>query len=116
MFENTDFTGYDTNPDVVGYADIHYAFKAFYGERMLFNVGSVGNPLDRTLACYVLLTGEYEGDGATALSADIIRLPYDIDESLRRAAESGMPEYDLYEMELRSARYRGSPPASPAAH
>ena len=42
MFENADFTGCSTKPDVVGYADIHYAFCAIYGDRMLFNIGSVG--------------------------------------------------------------------------
>ncbi len=111
MFENTDFTGDGAAPDVVGYADIHYAFQATYGDRLLFNIGSVGNPLDKTLASYAVLHGEYGSNASAPFSAEIVRLPYDIEKAIRRARESFMPEMDQYETELRTARYRGLPPA-----
>ena len=49
MFTNTDFTGYDhPEPDYVGYGDIHasYQLPLYSTKQILFNVGSVGNPLD----------------------------------------------------------------------
>ena len=115
MFDNTKFTGGGATPDVVGYADIHFAFQASYGDRLLFNVGSVGNPLDKTLACYAVMQGEYVGENGASFSVEIIRVPYDIEESLRRAHQLSMPEIKEYELELRTARYRGLPPAKPAS-
>jgi len=114
MFENTDFTGFETRPDVVGYADIHFAFRATYGEKTLFNIGSVGNPLDKPLACYAVIEGDYGSENSAPFSVEIVRLPYDIERELRLARDSGMPEMDLWETELRTARYRGLPPLKAA--
>jgi protein phosphatase len=111
MFDNTDFTGYGMAPDAVGYADIHFAFQATYGEKTLFNVGSVGNPLDKPLACYLVLEGKLEGNSESPFSLNIVRLPYDIDLAVKRARESGMPEFAPYENKLRTAHYRGLPEA-----
>ncbi len=110
MFENTAFTGSGMVPDVVGYADIHFAFQSAYGDRILFNIGSVGNPLDKPLASYGILEGEYGGEDAAFFDVEIVRVAYDIDLAVRRAYDSGMPEIDFYETELRTARYRGLPP------
>ena len=109
MFDNTPFTGYSMMPDVVGYADIHFAYEKTYGDKLLFNVGSVGNPLDKPLACYGMLEGEYGSRNIAPFSLQIIRLPYDIDLAVSRAHVSGMPEVVPYETELRTARYRGLP-------
>ncbi len=109
MFDNTDFTGHAMAPAVVGYADIHFAFQATYGEKTLFNVGSVGNPLDKPLACYVVMEGSLTGNSDSPFSLNIVRLPYEIDLAIKRARESGMPESAPYENELRTARYRGLP-------
>ncbi len=114
MFENTEFTGSRFRPDVVGYADIHYAFRADYDGKILFNIGSVGNPLDKPLASYGILEGDPGADGATPFSVEIVRLEYDIEQEVRRARDSGMPEMHLWETELRTARYRGLPPLKPA--
>jgi predicted phosphodiesterase len=46
MFSNTVFTGSVQNPDIVGYGDIHIPYVLSFEDRTLFNVGSVGNPLD----------------------------------------------------------------------
>jgi protein phosphatase len=110
MFDNTEFTGRGMTPDVVGYADIHSAFKTAYGDRILFNTGSVGNPLDKALASYVILAGGFGGERGAPFEVEIIRIPYDIELALRRARDAGMPEMDQWETELRTARYRGLPP------
>lgn len=60
MFTNTDFTGDGVEPDVVGYGDIHGAYLKSFQQRILFNTGSVGNPLDLTLAAYAILEGQYD--------------------------------------------------------
>jgi protein phosphatase len=109
MFDNTEFTGDGNRPDVVGYADIHYAFQTAYGGRTLFNVGSVGNPLDVTMASYAVLEGDCGGGRGAPFAVEIVRLPYDIELALWRARDSGMPEMDLYEHELRTARTRRRP-------
>jgi len=106
MFENTDFTGNGLIPDIVGYADIHFAYQTAYGNRILFNVGSVGNPLDQPLACYWILEGNYGSAAPAPFSLNLVRLPYDIDLAVKRAYNSGMPEIDAWENELRTARYR----------
>ena len=111
MFDNTDFTGYNFTPDVIGYADIHYPYRRLYNGRMLFNIGSVGNPLDKPLACYEILEGKYGSGDIAPFSVNLVRLPYDIDLAVRRAHDSHMPDIEPYEIELRTARYRGLPPS-----
>lgn len=73
-------------------------------------MGSVGNSLDKTLACCAIVKGEYGEHSTTPFSVEIVRLPYDIEKSIRLARDSGMPETKAYEYELRTARYRGLPP------
>lgn len=113
MFTNTDFTGYGMEPDVVGYGDIHRAYLKTYEDRILFNAGSVGNPLDMTRAAYVILEGSGQSALAAPLSIQIIRLPYDIERAIRQAEEAQMPDLAEYRGELRTARYRGIPPRTP---
>jgi protein phosphatase len=114
MFTNTDFTGYSTEPNVVGYGDIHGAFLKSFQHRILFNVGSVGNPLDIPQAAYAIVEGNYASRVTAPFSVQIIRVPYDIELAIQQAAAEKMPELDLYANELRTARYRGlsSPPPS----
>lgn len=101
MFETTEHTDPEFIPEVVGYGDIHTAYLRSFHEKILFNVGSVGNPLDLTMAAYAVL----ESTGAT-LGISIVRVPYDIATELRRARESGMHGYDEYAWELTTGRYR----------
>lgn len=107
MFDNTEFTGDALPPDVVGYGDIHAAYMKCFQHRILFNVGSVGNPLDLTQAAYAILEGVYDSQIASPFSIQIIRVPYDIEAAIQQAADEAMPELDLYANELRTARYRG---------
>jgi protein phosphatase len=118
MFNNTEFTGDAMQPDVVGYGDIHAAYLKCFQHRILFNVGSVGNPLDLAQAAYAIVEGVYDSPTPGPFAVQIIRLPYDIEAAIQQAADEGMPELDLYANELRTARYRGlsSPPPSQVIH
>lgn len=107
MFDSTDFTGYGFEPDVVGYGDIHTAYLRSLHVRVLFNVGSVGNPLDQPLACYAVLEGSRDDTPAGPLAITLVRVPYDIERAIQEAADEDMPDLEPYASELRTARYRG---------
>lgn len=105
MFENTDMTGDGPAPDVVGYADIHDAYIESVDGRTLFNVGSVGNPLDEPTPSYVILEG-----GASAsvpFGVQFVRVPYDVEAEIAVAEECHMPMRDVWAVELRTAVFRG---------
>ena len=104
MFDSTDLTGHGEVPDMVGYGDIHAAYVRCFRHRVLFNVGSVGNPLDLPLACYALLEGN--GDLPGSVTVSLVRVPYDIERAVQDAADAGMPDFEAYAGELRTARYR----------
>jgi protein phosphatase len=106
MFTNTDFTGNHFEPDVVGCADIHQAYLKHYYKKILFNTGSVGNPLDEPLASYVILDGNYGDESAGPFSINLVRLPYDTELAIKQARDEQMPELAPYEDELRTAVYR----------
>jgi protein phosphatase len=101
MFANTDATGDGPAPDIVVYGDIHAAYIERKGKRVLANAGSVGNPLDEPSAAYLILTAR-EG-----VHPEIVRVPYDIEREIALAARLGMPDFDAYAIELRTALYRG---------
>jgi len=112
MFSNTEFTGFDmSEPDVVGYGDIHAAYVLPLSGKTLFNVGSVGNPLDEPLASYALLEGELDSnkpsDKPAPFSIQIVRIPYDIEAAIAVAKQMDTPELEPYAKELRTAVYRG---------
>ncbi len=109
MFTNTDFTGNRFTPDTVGYGDIHQVYYKNRFGKVLFNVGSVGNPLDEPLAAYAVMDGNFGDTKPGYSSIQIIRLPYDIDLAVRQAAAEGMPEFQEWEDELRTGRYRLDP-------
>ena len=111
MFENTPFTGSGPQPDIIGYGDIHVGYVKSFGQRCLFNAGSVGNPLDIAQACYAVLEGVYQGRHPAPWSVTLVRVPYDIELAIRQAEASGMPKVAEYAGELRTSRYRHAPPA-----
>jgi protein phosphatase len=115
MFTNTAFTGHTFEPDVVGYGDIHRAFVMYFHQQMLFNTGSVGNPLDMTQASYAILEGRYASQQADTFAVHLIRVPYDIERAIQHAEEEHMPELDAYAEELRTAQYRGTSAAKQAS-
>lgn len=92
---------------VVGYGDIHGAYISNFCGKTLFNVGSVGNPLEMTQASYGILEGELNSKEKSSLSICLARVPYDIEKAVKQAKDSGMPEMEAYVKELRTAKYRG---------
>lgn len=116
MFNNTTFTGDYFTPDTVGFADIHRVFQQCRHGRMLFNTGSVGNAMDETTAAYVILEGNYGDKNKGYFSFHVIRLLYDTELSIRQAREENMPDIEPYEIELRTALYRGDQQNSRTAY
>jgi protein phosphatase len=110
MFDAVESTPHGKRkPDVVGYGDIHNAYVQHLAGRMLFNTGSVGNPLDMPQASYAILEGVWGSEAIHPFSLQLVRVPYDIELAIRQAEEADMPELAPYQRELRTARYRGLP-------
>lgn len=114
MFTNTDFTGHTPEPEVVGYGDIHDAYLLHFPLKTLFNVGSVGNPLDIPQASYVILEGVVDSIALEPFAIHFMRVPYDIELAIQQAQAEKMPFFDAYAHELRTAEYvrRRSPSGS----
>lgn len=112
MFAATPFTGDGPVPTVVGYGDIHDAYQEVHRGRILFNAGSVGNPLDEPTAGYVVVHGEVGAAEPGPFSIEFVRVPYDIEAEVAVAAACGMPALAEYARELRTAIYRGLAPLS----
>ncbi len=108
MFDNTAFTTFDhPKPNVVGYGDIHHAYMLPVDDKLLFNVGSVGNPLDYIpLTGYAILKGNLNSPLLGPLAVEIVRLPYDIELAIAQARVVNMPKLAAYEFELRTANHR----------
>ena len=107
MFENTEFTGFSFVPDIVGYGDIHSSYLETIGEKLLFNVGSVGNPLGRIVkASFGIITGEFNSSANDKLEIEIVKLDYDKDKAVEDAKNSGIPGSDLYINEILTGIYR----------
>ncbi len=103
MFRRTPMTGDGPEPTVVGYGDIHHTYLSARDGRTLFNVGSVGNPLDEPNAAYVIL----DAPDAAPFEVRFVRVPYDVDAEVAEAHRALMPLSDVWEIELRTAVYRG---------
>jgi len=103
LFQTED--GY--TPEIVGFADIHQPFYQHINPHgILFNTGSVGNPLGgQPYATYVLLEGEM-GNTISPLTYTVVQLPYDREEAIRQAlACPDLPYLDAYINELRTGLY-----------
>ncbi len=108
MFNDTENTGRaGREPDIVGYGDIHNAYIQNFEGKTLFNAGSVGNPLEITQASYAVIEGNYGSAEPGPVSIQLVRVPYDIELSVRHAVDANMPQLEPYIKELRTARYRG---------
>jgi protein phosphatase len=93
--------------DVVGYGDIHGAHIDHFQGKTIFNVGSVGNPLDITQASYGIIEGKLNDKKKSPFSITIVRVPYDIDLAIKQAECTDMPEKQDYIKELKTGIYRG---------
>ncbi|MRN52590.1 metallophosphoesterase family protein [Paenibacillus monticola] len=107
LFESSELCAEPKQADVVGYGDIHNAYLQNLEGKILFNVGSVGNPLDLTQASYVIMEGEYGALSLAPLNIQFIRVPYDIELAIQQAVDVDMPMLEPYMKELRTAKYRG---------
>lgn len=108
LFDSSQYCQQELQADVIGYGDIHNAYIQNFSGKSLFNVGSVGNPLEITQASYAILEGQYDCKEPSAISIQLIRVPYDIELSIKQAIDEDMPSLEAYILELRTARYRGS--------
>ncbi|HEY1095537.1 MAG TPA: metallophosphoesterase family protein [Glycomyces sp.] len=107
MFANTEATGDGPAPDVVGYGDIHDPYlESDRQGRTLFNVGSVGNALDDPTPVYVIVEGVPGSLDPGPFSIQFVRVAYDLESEIEVARRSGMPEADVWEVELRTGVYR----------
>ncbi len=100
----------DEVADVLGYGDIHGAYvEHFVGPqrgKVIFNAGSVGNPLEIPQASYAILEGAYGATEQKAFTISLCRIPYDIEAAVRHAEASDMPHLEEYISELRTGIYR----------
>ncbi|MCZ8520910.1 MULTISPECIES: metallophosphoesterase family protein [Paenibacillus] len=108
LFDSSEHCQRPIPADAAGYGDIHQAYMQHLGGKLLFNAGSVGNPLDLPQASYAILEGVWESETPAPLTVQFTRVPYDVELSVRQAMESGMPYLEAYIGELRTAVYRGS--------
>lgn len=97
----------DIEADVIGYGDIHGAHVDNFSGKTIFNVGSVGNPLDIAQASYGIIEGKLNDETNSAFSISLVRVPYDIELAVRQAELTDMPDMTEYINELRTAKYRG---------
>jgi len=107
MFSATDLTGPGPAPDVVGYGDTHDAYVITDAGRTLFNVGSVGNPLDEPTPVYAVVEGDVGSAEPGPFGVQLVRVPYDVEAEIAVAHALGMPRADAWERELRTAVWRG---------
>lgn len=107
MFVATEMTGEGPEPDVVVYGDIHDAYVKTHQGRTLVNAGAVGNPLDEPTPSYLILEGALDAVEPAPFGLQLVRVPYDVDAEVAVAHELGMPTAELWEVELRTALYRG---------
>ena len=120
LFKNTEFIGKtdkDPIPDIIGYGHLHtpniYRFK----NKTIFNVGSVGVPVEMmneskdieptskfsTMASYMILEGELDSKKLSSISFTLVRLPYDIEKEIAYLDDSDMPNKDIIIKSLRTA-------------
>ncbi|MFA9376086.1 MAG: metallophosphoesterase [Lachnotalea sp.] len=93
--------------DIVGYGDIHSAYIDNFDGKTIFNVGSVGNPLDITQASYAIVEGNIHDRNQSSFAITLVRVPYDINQSIKDAEIANMPDDIEYIKELQTAIYRG---------
>ncbi len=107
MFRNTEMTGAGPIPSLVGYGDVHDAYIESAAGKTLFNVGSVGNPLDEPTPSYVIVEGRWDAEAPAPFGIQFVRVPYDIEAEIAVSEVRGMPTRELWARELRTAVYRG---------
>lgn len=119
LFKNTEFIGKkesDPIPDIIGYGHIHTPCIFRFKNKLIFNPGSVGIPVEMlnndiddisnkfsTLASYIILEGNYNSKDLGSISFNLVRIPYDIEKEIRFLEESNMPSKEIAIRSLRGA-------------
>ena len=119
MFKNTEFIGKTENdpiPDIVGYGHIHTPNLFRFGNKTIFNTGSVGIPVEMvnedendvtnrfsTMASYAILEGELNSVELGPFSITLVRVPYDISSEVKALEDSNMPNKELIIKNLTTA-------------
>jgi protein phosphatase len=107
MFENTEFTGYLHKPQVVGYGDIHNSYTELINGKILFNVGSVGNPLGiDTRASFGIISGQCNSSAEDKLGLEIVKVEYDKNRAIYEAKNCGLLGIEFYINEILTGKYR----------
>lgn len=119
LFKNTEFIGKtekDPIPDVVGYGHLHTPNLFRFKNKTIFNVGSVGVPVEMmnndeneetnkfsTMASYMYLEGEFNSKKLSSFNITLVRIPYCIDEEIKVLEDSNMPNKDMIIKSLKTA-------------
>lgn len=119
LFKNTQFIGKTDNdpiPDIVGYGHLHTPNIYRFGNKTIFNVGSVGIPVEMmnedienptskfsTMSSYMILEGDLDSKELSSISFSLVRVPYDIDKEIKFLNDSDMPNKEIIIKSLRTA-------------
>lgn len=119
LFANTEFIGKkdtDPGPDIIGYGHIHTPNIYKFGNKTIFNTGSVGAPNEMenkgiedrtnsfsTLASYSILEGNFNSKELGSISITNIRVAYDIEKEILELQKSDMPNKEKAIFCLRTA-------------
>lgn len=108
----------DKKADVLIYGHIHTPYVQKIYNRMIINVGSVGNAIDvfrndekdgdvknTTVANYLILSGNFDSKNINEkISYELVFVPYNIDKELN--ANDDNIEFESYEEEIKNGKYR----------
>lgn len=121
LFKNTEFIGKtenDPTPNIVGYGHLHTPNIFRYKNKTIFNVGSVGIPVEMmnnsetdtdskfsTMASYMILEGNLNSKELSQISFTLVRVPYDINQEIKYLEDSNMPNKDIIIKSLLTANH-----------
>lgn len=121
LFKNTKFIGKSENdpiPDVVGYGHLHTPNIYRFSNKTIFNVGSVGVPVEMvnegeendtskfsTMSSYMILEGEFASKELSSISFNLVRIPYNIEKEIEYLKASDMPNKEIIMKSLRTANH-----------
>lgn len=108
----------DKKADILIYGHIHTQYVQKIYNRMIINIGSVGNAIDvfrndekdgdvknTTVANYLILSGNFDSKNIDEkISYELVCIPYDIDKELNDNDDN--IEFESYEEEIRKGKYR----------
>lgn len=121
LFKNTKFIGKSENdpiPDVIGFGHLHTPNFYRFGNKTIFNVGSVGIPVEMinegketstskfsTMSSYMILEGNFNSKELSSISFNLVRLPYDIEKEIKYLEQSNMPNKEVIIQSLKTANH-----------